>query len=502
MPKAAAMTLTTAASVPKSATAVDRPLFAEDLATLEAGLRKAAGQHGFTAKVGQTMPIVDTGSGSTEVLVGLGKASDLTEERVRKAAAAFSRTVFNHKAVASTLVSVVTQRAADNAKLTLNDDQILAAAVEGLRLSTYRYRDLKSDYTRSKGAPKIEKMTIVAKGRGLRNRLSTADQVVDAVLLARDMVNEPGGSMTPQKFVEQARDVARQDERLRCTVWSEARIRKERLGGLMAVNQGSEHPPQFVTLTYRPTRPAKSKAKVPHVALVGKGVTFDSGGLSLKTAQGMMTMKIDMAGAAAVLAAMSALPAVGTSIDVTAYIPLTDNMTGPNAQRPGDVFVARNGKSVEVLNTDAEGRLILADALSIASESSVDAIIDIATLTGSATAALGTGYAALMATNDALAARLEDASARTGEKVWRLPLPTEYRTELDSAVADLRNVGSKPFGGALIAGLFLKEFVDGKPWAHIDVGLSVYSDTTKGLVSKGATGFGVRLLVDTLRNWS
>ncbi len=500
MPKAAAMTLTTAASVPKSATAVDRPLFADDIEGLDAGLRKAASQHGFTAKVAQTMPLVDPKTGSTEILVGLGKASDLTEERLRKAAAAFGRAVFNQSAVASTMVSVASQRAVDDDSVELNEDQVLAAVVEGLRLSTYRYRDFKSDYTRAKGAPKIEKMTIVAKGRGLRSRLSTVEKVVDAVLLARDMVNEPGGSMTPQKFVEQARQVAGQDATLKCTVWSEARIKKERMGGILAVNQGSEHPPQFVTLSYRPTR--RSKAKAPHVALVGKGVTFDSGGLSLKTAQGMMTMKIDMAGAAAVLATMSALPAVDAPIDVTAYIPLTDNMTGPNAQRPGDVFVARNGKTVEVLNTDAEGRLILADALSVASESSVDAIIDIATLTGSATAALGTGYAALMATDDDVASRLEQASARTGEKVWRLPLPTEYRTELDSAVADLRNVGSKPYGGALIAGLFLKEFVDGKPWAHIDVGLSVYSDTTKGLVTKGATGFGVRLLVDTLRNWS
>jgi leucyl aminopeptidase len=265
----------------------------------------------------------------------------------------------------------------------------------------------------------------------------------------------------------------------------------------MAVNQGSENPARLLTLTYTP-KDRKPKARV---ALVGKGITFDSGGLSLKTSAGMMTMKIDMAGGAAVLAAMTAIPAAKVPVAVTGYIPLTDNMTGGNAQRPGDVFTARNGKTVEVLNTDAEGRLVLADALSLAAESEPDAIIDIATLTGSASAALGTGYAALMATDEKLAGRLEEASGRTGEKLWRLPLPPEYRSQLDSTVADLRNIGSGPYGGALVAGLFLKEFTDDTPWAHIDLGLSAMSETERGVIVKGGTGFGVRVLIDTLINW-
>ncbi len=215
----------------------------------------------------------------------------------------------------------------------------------------------------------------------------------------------------------------------------------------------------------------------------------------------MMSMKIHMAGAAAVLATMVALPAVKAQVEVTGYIPLTDNMTGPDAQRPGDVFTARNGKTVEVLNTDAEGRLILADALSLAAESDADAVIEMSTLTGSATAALGQSYAALLATDDELAARIEAGSVRTAEKLWRLPLPDEYRSQLDSSVADLRNIGTTPYGGALIAGLFLKEFVGDKPFAHIDLGLSALSETSKGINVKGATGDGVRLLIDTLSDW-
>ena len=191
------------------------------------------------------------------------------------------------------------------------------------------------------------------------------------------------------------------DSGVKATVWSQARIKRERLGGLMAVSRGSEQPPQFLQLHYKPAK-GRPRAKV---ALVGKGVTFDSGGLSLKTSTGMMTMKIDMAGAAAVLATMAALPALKAPVEVRGYIPLTDNMTGPDAQRPGDVFEARNGKTVEVLNTDAEGRFILADALSLAAESDADAIIEMSTLTGSATAALGQAYAALLATDDELAAR-------------------------------------------------------------------------------------------------
>lgn len=479
-------TVSAARSVPRSATAVDVPVFSDKLSDLPDDRRQVAELQGFEAKPGQSLVLAGSGKGPVEVLLGLGPSEDLTGEKLRKAAAALARAVSRHESAASTLVAVAED---------LDRAESIGAVVEGLRLASYRYTELKSA-SKSKDEVKLKKVTVVAGGPGVRAEVAAANAVADAVELSRDLVNEPGGSLTPQAFVARAKEEAAAVG-VKATVWNEARIRKERLGGLLAVNKGSAHPAQFLTLSYKPSK-GKSKA---HVALVGKGITFDSGGLSIKTSQGMMTMKIDMAGASAVLAAMVALPAVRAPVEVTGFIPLTDNMTGPDAQRPGDVFTARNGKTVEVLNTDAEGRLVLADALSLASEAKPDAIIDIATLTGSASAALGTGYAALMATDDALAERLEAASDRTGERLWRLPLPAEYRRQLDSPIADLRNIGTSPYGGALLAGLFLKEFVDGAPWAHIDVGLSVYSDTNKGIVVKGATGYGVRLLIDALRNW-
>lgn len=476
-----------ASSAPKSATAIDVPVSTDAVSKLPAARKAAAERQGFEGKTGQTLVLAGGEGGQIEVLVGVGPAKELNASKLRKAAAAYARAVSRHETVATNLVAHADK---------LDSAQAISAVTEGLRLSTYRFNQLRSDSSRKKNEVKLKRVTIVASGKGLRAELNRANAVIDAVELARDLVNEPGGSMTPQAFVA-ATKKATADTDVKVTVWTHARIKKERLGGVLAVNQGSEHPPQFLQLHYKPAK-GRPKAKV---ALVGKGITFDSGGLSLKTSTGMMTMKIDMAGAAAVMAAMTTLPAIKAPVEVTGYIPLTDNMTGPDAQRPGDVFTARNGKTVEVLNTDAEGRLILADALSLAAESDADAIIELSTLTGSATAALGQSYAALLATDDDLAARIEASSERTAEKLWRLPLPDEYRTQLDSSIADLRNIGTNPYGGALIAGLFLREFVDDKPFAHLDLGLSAISDSNKGINVKGATGYGVRLLIDTLASW-
>ncbi len=477
-------TVNAVSSVPRAATAVDRPVASDELDTLSADARRAADLQGFEGKIGQSLPLATAGKGPIEVLIGIGPRAKVTPDALRTAAAALARAVCNHKAIATNLAAELPEE---------NRSAAIAAVVEGIGLASYSYMSFKSGSSSSK--KKIERASLVVKGRGVKAEVDRAAAVVEAVTLARDLSNEPGGSLTPEVFAAKAKEVGA-EVGLKVTVWDERKIAREKLGGLQAVNQGSVHPARFVKLSYTP--PRKSKGRV---ALVGKGITFDSGGLSLKTAAGMATMKIDMSGGAAVLAAMSALGTAGVPIAVDGYIPLTDNMTGGDAQRPGDVFTARNGKTVEVLNTDAEGRLVLADALSLAAEDKPDAIIDIATLTGSASAALGTAYAALMATDDDLARRLEDASGRTGEKVWRLPLPDEYRPQLDSTVADLKNIGSGPYGGALVAGLFLKEFAGSKPWAHIDLGMSAIADTERGVVVKGATGFGVRALLDTLTNW-
>jgi leucyl aminopeptidase len=316
--------------------------------------------------------------------------------------------------------------------------------------------------------------------------------IAEAVCFARDLINEPGGSLTPSRLAEAAVEIAERDD-LKISVLDEDDLVERGLGGILGVNRGSEQPPRLIELCYEPARPRGT------VALVGKGITFDSGGLSMKTVDGMMTMKNDMGGAAAVLGAMSALRSLHPPVRVLGFIPSTDNMTGGDATRPGDVLRIRNGKTVEVLNTDAEGRLILADALSLASEAKPDAIVDIATLTGACHVALGNTIAGLMGTNAALVDQVRAASERSGEAVWELPLPTDYRRQLDSEVADLRNIGTGRYGGALIAGLFLKEFVaEGIPWAHLDIAGTAWSETVNGITPKGATGFGVRLLLDLL----
>jgi leucyl aminopeptidase len=358
--------------------------------------------------------------------------------------------------------------------------------VEGTALALYRF-----GYKSTKDEDRLGKVTLVGStAAGIRTAVEHAMAVVEGVKLARDLVNEPGGSLTPPKFANRVRRMAR-DSGLTVKVMDEAAIRRARLGGLLGVSRGSTQPPRFVELTWTPKGRPKGT-----IALVGKGLTFDSGGLSIKSGVGMMDMKMDMGGAAAVVGAMSVLPVLAPRCRVRAYLPMTDNMLGGDATRPGDVLTIRNGKTIEVLNTDAEGRLVLADALSLASEAKPDAIVDLATLTGACMVALGPRIAGLMGRDDGFLSQVEGASARTGERVWRLPLPADYRRMVDSPVADMKNIGG-PHGGAITAGLILGEFVaDGIPWAHLDIAGPAFADGDDCEVTRGGTGFGVRLLVD------
>ena len=261
------------------------------------------------------------------------------------------------------------------------------------------------------------------------------------------------------------------------------------------MGQGAEHPPRLVEMVYEPADPVGS------VVLVGKGITFDSGGLSLKPVEGMMTMKTDMSGAAAVAAVISGLAELDIRLKVTGYLATAENMPSGTATRPGDVLTMKNGKTVEVLNTDAEGRLVMGDALALGAESEPDAIVDVATLTGACVVALGPKYTGLMSNNDQLADELLVAAREAGEPTWALPLPEEYRKELVSEVADLKNVGSR-WGGALTAGLFLKAFVDGRPWAHLDIAGPSRADSEDGYTPKGSTGTAVRTLLTWLESRS
>ena len=323
-----------------------------------------------------------------------------------------------------------------------------------------------------------------------------ATAVVEGVVLARDLVNEPGGSLTPQVFARKVTRMAK-EKGLTAKVMDEAAIKKAGFGGLLGVNRGSDHPPRFVELTYRP----KGKAKAT-LALVGKGITFDSGGLSIKPWQGMSEMKTDMGGAAAVIGAMSALSSLAPKIRVKGYLPMTDNMLGGDATRPGDVLKIRNGKTIEVINTDAEGRLILADALSLASEANPDAIVDLATLTGACVVALGSDIAGLMGKNDAFLNQVEKAAKDAGEKVWQLPLPDEYKDLYKSPIADMKNISAGGYGGALTAGLILSEFVpEGIPWAHLDIAGPARADKDNAENVEGGTGFGVRTLIKLIQSF-
>ncbi|MBV9042320.1 MAG: leucyl aminopeptidase [Acidimicrobiia bacterium] len=437
-------------------------------------------ERGFEGKVGQACA-VPADDGSTVVALGMGRPDDVSAETFRRAGAAFARAAWND----TTAAIAVLDAAGD-----LDRGVAAEALAEGAVLAAYRFTKYKNEAKPSM----LESLTIVGRGAKVQTGADRGARIAAAVSLARDLVNEPAGAMTPSRLAEVAIEVGER-EGLAVTVLDEVAIANEGLGGLQGVAQGSAQPPRLIELVYEPPG-ARST-----IALVGKGITFDSGGLSIKTADGMETMKTDMSGAAAVLATMSVLPALAPKVKVIGILPTTENMPSGTAIKPGDVLKIRNGKTVEVLNTDAEGRLVLADGLSLAVEAGVDAIVDLATLTGACMVALGRKIAGLMANNDAWSEQVADAAERAGEKVWPLPLPDDYRKLIDSEVADIRNTGGDRYGGALTAGLFLKEFVGDVPWAHLDIAGPARSEEDNAYTPKGASGFGVRTLIELLTRY-
>ena len=443
---------------------------------------------GFTGGLGQTAALpgvlTDGEAGPATIVVGLGPSDSVGPDQMRRAGGALARAASRHGVLAVRLLDTVDDPARRPAAA--------QALAEGLVLGSYRFATYKSDPKPSS----LERVVVVGGGGGrVTAALELGLRIADGVILARDLVNTPGGDLTPRMLAEAAVEIAER-EGLQVSVLDEDGIVEAGLGGLLGVNRGSQQPARFIELCWSPPGAKTS------LALVGKGITFDSGGLSLKTAAGMTTMKDDMGGAAAILGAMSVISAVAPKSKVTAYIPSTDNMTGGDATRVGDVLRIRNGKTVEVLNTDAEGRLILADGLSMASEAEPDAIVDVATLTGAAIVALGAKVAGLMGSNSNWVNQIEDAADVTGERVWELPLVEEYRSELDSDIADLKNIGKAGSAGSITAGLFLREFVpDGIAWAHLDIAGTAWSDGDDTFVTKGGTGWGVRLLVELARTF-
>jgi leucyl aminopeptidase len=448
-------------------------------AAIGGGLDAFLEEAGFEGNLGDTLAVPTAGKlrARAALLVGVGELESLTLDGLRRAAAAVARRANKVATVATTLASVAPE---------LGRTDAAQAVAEGMVLGSYQFLDYKGD-----GKPsKLAKVTIVGDGgRQVRAALTRGSLIADAVVWTRDLVNQPALAKPPAEVAAEARKLLR-GRGVTVQVLDVAQLRQQRLGGVLGVGQGSHQTPRFLKLTYSPPG-ARGKA----LAFVGKGVVFDSGGLSLKTGAGMETMKCDMSGAAAVIGAMSALQELGVKTKVTGYVPLVENMPSGTAIRPGDVLRIRNGKTVEVLNTDAEGRLILADALSLASEDAPGAVVDLATLTGACVVALGEKIAGLMGNDDAWTGQVRAAADRVGERVWPLPLPTDYRRGIDSSVADMKNVGPRE-GGALTAGLFLQEFVDGLPWAHLDIAGPAFLSADDGYLPKGGTGFGVRTLLE------
>lgn len=422
----------------------------------------------------------------TRVLV-IGHSSDLEDEldyieQIRVLGAKVYAACSKHKLKSVALINQV---------IDFSDLILCEALIEGVELASYSYNNYKSK--KKKEFPGIEKLTIFSTTKPKANSQALVQSFCDATKFARDLVNMPAGDCSPTYMTKTARAVAKKSS-LKLQVYDKAALKRMGANGLLSVSAGSSEPPYLLKLTYKPK--VKSNRKI---ALVGKGVTFDSGGLSIKSGPSMATMKLDMSGAAAVLATMSVLSKLKPKVEVRAYIPVCENMINGSATKPGDIIKAINGKTIEILNTDAEGRLILSDALCLAVQEKSDEIIDLATLTGACMVALGTEYAGLFSNDARLAEDLQYAGELSGERLWPMPLAKEYKKLIESSIADIQNIGSVSYGGAITAALFLEEFVADTTWAHLDIAGPAYSEKITEYKTKGGVGFGVRTLLRYLQ---
>lgn len=362
------------------------------------------------------------------------------------------------------------------------------ALLEGAILSGYSYGRYKSSFKKPKNS--LNRITIVTKKFKKSPTLSIVEALCSATFLARDLVNTPPIDCPPSVLAQTARQIAKK-QRLGIDVYNRSALKRMGAGGILGVSMASAFEPYLIRLKF------KGKSRKPKkIAIIGKGVTFDSGGLSIKPGTGMETMKCDMSGAAAVLGAMSVIKELAPNVQVTAYVPTVENMVAANALRPGDIIKHMNGKTVEVLNTDAEGRLILADAITLAVKDGNDLIIDLATLTGACVVALGNDYAGLFSTDETLSKDIMKAGELSGERYWPMPLAQEYVAQLKSPVADLKNIGARSGGGAITAALYLQQFIgDTKKWAHLDIAGPAFRESDNDISKAGGVGFGVRTIL-------
>jgi len=479
----ASVAVTVATAVPKDATVVGIPVFADGAVPDRLEVDRAALQaSGFEAGVGETL-VLPRLKGPTIIEFGLGAHDDLDATGLRDAVAAFARAAVKHERLAVDLASVtgVSARAVGQ------------AVVEGALLARYRYRAFRD----SPKEAHLRGLTLVvasARVKGTTAGAARGEVTAAAVNLARDLDNTPATHLTARRFGELAERIGRKAG-LEVEVFDEDALLALGCGGLLGVNAGSAEPARMIKLTYRPKGGRSSKAKS-HLALVGKGIMYDAGGLSLKPSDAMhAAMKLDMSGSAAVFGAMTMLRDLDCPVTVTGYLMCTDNMPSGTATRLGDVLTIHGGKTVEVINADAEGRLVMADAIVLAVEDKADAIVTIATLTGAALRTFGTALAATMGNDQALVDQVTTAAADTDEPVWQLPLVRKYRRKLDSSIADIKNMGGEN-AGTITAGLFLDDFTAGTPWAHLDICGPMMSDTDDSWRPIGATAFGTRLLAE------
>ncbi|MGJ9411955.1 leucyl aminopeptidase [Aeromicrobium sp. CF4.19] len=434
---------------------------------------------GFTGKEGQVATFPAGGLGKVRTVVAVGLPVEPSAEKLRRAAAVGLRAA--EKAGARTVAVALHPAGVDE----------VAAVAEGVGLGAYRFETYKSpdpDDTSTR-VESVQVLTPFARQSTTTAAVERAVVVARAVNAARDWVNTAPGDLRPPGFADAI--AALGTKGVDVSVWDEKRLAKEGCGGLIGVGAGSDVPPRLVRMTYTPSEP------VTHLALVGKGITFDSGGLSIKSGAGMQTMKMDMAGAAAVVAAFTAIAELELPIAVTAWACLAENMPSGSATRPGDVLTLRGGKTVEVHNTDAEGRLVLGDGLALAAESDADHVVDVATLTGACLVALGERTAGVLGNDDAFRDQVLASAERAGEAAWPLPIPEEIGTSVTSTtIADLRQHNPKPYGGTLYAAAFLREFVGEKSWAHLDIAGPAWNDgAVRDYTTPGGTGAAVRTLV-------
>lgn len=446
----------------------------------------------FTGKLNETMmvPIYKKIVPKRILLVGLGKSTELSLDKIRQAAGTAARIIQGKKFKNPSMLLYKTEYKG------ISIEDATRSVVEGVLLSLYNftmYKTLKKEdkATINNFTLIVQKNDVLAKVKSVARNTQT---VAEAVCFTRDMVNMSGSDATPTFLANKAKEIAKKTG-VKCRILSLPDMKKLGMGGILNVSKGSSQPPKFIILEYN-TRKKNNDT----IVLIGKGVTFDSGGISLKPGKGMDLMKADMAGAAAVLGAFKAISNLKPATHLVGLVPCAENMPSGTALKPGDIIKCMSGKTVEILNTDAEGRLILADAISYAKRYKPDAVIDIATLTGACVAALGTFASGMLGNNDKLKDRVKQAAERCHERVWEMPLWKEYYDLIKSDIADIKNTGGR-YAGTITAACFLGEFVEDFPWVHLDIAGTFLVEKDTPYIRKGATGVGVRLLTQLILDW-